>query len=214
MRSKGKLKSGYAGKILRVDLTKGKTTDEALPSEDVLKKYLGCYVLGLRTVYDLLPAGVRPEDPESPLVFLTGPLTAVPLPGATNLTLTTLNFDTGFTAGRSHTHGTFGLNLKKAGYDGLIITGKFDKPVYLFIENGKAEIRDAAFVWGKDTHETEDLLKEKLGNPKASVAAIGPAGENICAGALIANDRNHSLSHSGGRRDHGRQETKSDRRFR
>ncbi len=194
---KKKQRGGYVGKILRVDLSRGRMTDEALPRESTLKDYLGCYGLGLRMLYDLLPSGVRPEDPENPLVFLTGPLTGLPLPSATNLTLTTLNFDTGFTVGRAHTHGTFGIQLKSAGYDGIIVTGRAKKPVYLWVHDGKAEIRDATGLWGKDSHETEDLVQGQLGEPQASVAAIGPAGENLCAGAMICNDRNHSMSHSG-----------------
>ncbi len=84
-----------------------------------------------------------------------------------------------------------------AGFDGIIITGAAEKPVYLWIHDGKAEIRDADRFWGKDTHETEDLIKEDVGVKEASVAAIGPAGENMRAGALIENDKHHSFSHSG-----------------
>ncbi|MBI2907814.1 MAG: hypothetical protein HYX92_09185 [Chloroflexi bacterium] len=106
-------------------------------------------------------------------------------------------FDTGFTVGRSHSHAFFGPNLRAAGYDGLIVVGRADRPVYLWVHDGKVEIRDAKKFWGQDTHDTEDLIKEDLGQPKASVAAIGPAGENLCAGAMICNDKNHSFSHSG-----------------
>lgn len=188
--------TGYMGKILRVDLSSGRTTVGDLPSDEVLRKYIGSYGLGLRLLYDALPPGFAASDPENPLIFLTGPLTGLRLPGATNITLTTKNFDTGF-IGRSHTHGVFGIQLKAAGYDGIIITGRAEKPVYLWIREGKADIRDAGKIWGKDTHETEDLVKSEVGEPRASVAAIGPAGENLCAGALIENDKNHSMSHSG-----------------
>jgi len=188
---------GYAGKVLRVDLTRGAVQEEDLPEESILRKYVGGYGLGLRYVYDECPPGTNPLAPECPLTFFTGPLTGSRMPSATNLTCVTKNFDTGFTVGRSHTHGWFGIMLKQAGYDGLIVTGKAKKPVYLWIHNGKVEIRDAKKLWGKDTHETEDFVKEQVGNPKASVAAIGPGGENMCAGAMIANDKNHSMSHSG-----------------
>jgi aldehyde:ferredoxin oxidoreductase len=185
------------GKILMVDLSGGKISETDLPSDDVLRKYIGCWGLGLRYLYDLLPPGYTASDPENPLAFMTGPLTGLPIPGATNITLSTKNFDTGFTVGRSHTHGRFGILTKAAGYDGFLITGKSDKPVYLWIHDGKAELRDAVAVWGKDTHQSEDIIKEWVNQPKASVAAIGPAGENQCAGGLIANDKNHSFSHSG-----------------
>lgn len=189
--------SGYMGKILNVDLTTGKITDTDLPHEDVLRKYIGGFGLGIRMLYDMLPPGYSPLDPENPMILLNGPLTGLRLPAANNLTLTTKNADTEFTAGRSHTHGFLGPKLKFAGYDGLIVTGASEKPVYLWVRDGKAEIRDASKLWGKDTHETEDLVKKEVKESGASVAAIGPAGENLCAGALIANDRNHSFSHSG-----------------
>ena len=145
----------------------------------------------------------RPEpsavDPENPMIFMTGPLTGLRLPGATNVTLATKNYNTGFTVGRSHTHGWWGRNMKFAGFDGIIITGKSDKPVYLSIHNGKAELRDASHLWGKvDSHDAEDVIKEELNNPDASVAAIGPVGENLVVGGMICNDKNHSFSHSGG----------------
>ncbi|MFC1873554.1 aldehyde ferredoxin oxidoreductase family protein [Chloroflexota bacterium] len=189
--------SGYMGKLLRVDLSSGKISEEQLPDESVLRKYIGCYGLGLKLLYDLLLPGTSAHDAENPMIFLTGPLTGTRAPGATNLTLITKNGDTDFTASRSHTHGLFGPNLKFAGYDGIIITGKSAEPVYLWISDERVELRDATHLWGKDTHETEDLVKDDLNEPKASVAAIGPAGENLCAGALIENDYNHSMAHGG-----------------
>ncbi len=178
---------GYAGSVLRLDLTSGGITREVL-DEAILRKYVGCWGLSLRYLYDLLPPGYTATDPENPLVFMTGPLTGLHLPGATNITLATKNFDTGFTVGRSHSHGSFGIILKAAGYDGIIITGKSDKPVYLWIHGGKAEIRDASHLWGRtDTHETEDAIKEELGGSKISVAAIGPAGENLVRFACVVN---------------------------
>jgi len=192
------MKGGYVGKILRIDLSSRRIEESGLPNDEVLKKYIGCWGLALKYLYDMLPPGYRATDPENPLIFMTGPLTSRHLPGATNITLATKNFNTGFTVGRSHTHGTFGILMKSAGYDGLIITGQSDKPVYLWINNGKAEIRDAGRLWGKkDTHETEDTIKEELGNSKISVAGIGPAGENLIAGGAIMNDRNHGFCHSG-----------------
>lgn len=188
---------GYMGKILEVDLSTGRISEQALPPEAILRKYLGGYGLGLWMLYRKCPPGVSALDADNPMIFLNGPLVATHAPAPNNLTLTFKNASTGFTAGRSHTHGFFGPNLRWADYDGIIVTGKSEKPVYLWINEGRAEIRDASKIWGKDTHETEDLVKEELGQPKASVAAIGPAGENLCAGALIENDKNHSMSHGG-----------------
>ena len=101
------MKGGYCGKILKVDLTAQKITEAPIPGDDVLRQYLGCWGLGLRFLYDLMPPGYEARDPENHLVFFNGPLTGLRLPGATNITLATKNFDTGFTVGRSHTHGHF-----------------------------------------------------------------------------------------------------------
>lgn len=188
---------GYAGKLLRVNLTTGSAREEGLPSEDVLRDYMGCWGLALKYLYDECPPGVSPLDAECPLIFFNGPFTGTRFSGGNNITLATLNFDTGYTVGRSHTHADFGPLLKGAGYDGLIIVGKARRPVFLWIHDGKVELRDAQGIWGSDTHETEDLIKVELKEPKASVAAIGPAGENLCAGAMIMNEKNHGFCHSG-----------------
>ena len=194
-----KYEGGYMGKILKVDLSTGETGEVGLPSDDVLKKYVGCWGISLRYLYDLLPPGYTATDPENPLIFMTSPLTGLPLPGATNVTLATKNFDTGFTVGRSHTHSSFGLLMKKAGFDGIIITGQSDKPVYLWVHDCQAELRDASHLWGKtDTHEAEDAIKKELDNSSISVAAIGPCGENVCASGAIMNDKHHGFCHSGG----------------
>ncbi len=196
------IKGGYRGQILRVNLTAGSISTESLPDETVLRKYVGNFGLGLWYLMKELPQGVAPLEPENPLIFLNGPLTGTRVPCPTNCTITTLNGDTGFTAGRAHSHGWFGPYLAKAGFDGIIITGASSEWVYLWIDDNKVELRDAAKFLGKDTHETEDLVKQELGIPTkvgggASVAAIGPGGENCVAGALIENDKNHSFSHSG-----------------
>jgi aldehyde:ferredoxin oxidoreductase len=193
-------KGGYLGKILRVDLTSGTIKEDGLPPKEILKKYIGCWGLGLHYLYDMVPPGIHALDAENPLIFMTAPLTGLNLPGATNITLATKNYNTGFTVGRSHTHSHFGIRLKKAGYDGIIITGKSEKPVYLSIRNDKTELREAGHIWGKyDTDDTEDVVKAELGYKEKdmSVAAIGPVGENLVVGAMICNDKNHSFSHSG-----------------
>ncbi len=191
------MRNAYAGKVLHVDLTKKKAIIEPLPPEDVLKKFVGSWGLGLKTLYDRLPLGISPLDPRNMLIFTNGPLTGSGAPSGNNTTLVTLNADTGYTVGRAHSHGFWGPNLRWAGYDQLIIDGAAKKPVYLWIHDDEVEFRDASKLWGKDTHETEDLVKADLGESRASVAAIGPAGENMCAGALIENDKNHTFAHGG-----------------
>jgi aldehyde:ferredoxin oxidoreductase len=117
------MKGGYAGKVLTVDLTNRKIKDEPLPDEKTLRTWLGCWGVALRQLYDMPNRGIKANDPENPMIFWNGPLTDTGLPGDTNISLATKNFNTGYTAGRSHCHGRFGKNLKKAGYDALIITG-------------------------------------------------------------------------------------------
>ncbi|MBI2864704.1 MAG: hypothetical protein HYX94_09115 [Chloroflexi bacterium] len=188
---------GYMGKVLRVDLSSGKISEQPLPAESVLRQFIGGWGLGLKLLYDRLPLGLSATDPRNPLIFMNGPLVGTGSPMSNNNTLATLNASTGYTAGRAHSHGFWGPNLKFAGYDGLIIEGASETPVYLWIHDGKAEVREANPFWGQDTHESEDLIRQAVGESKASVAAIGPAGESVCSMALIENDKNHSFSHSG-----------------
>lgn len=198
------IRGGYRGKILRVDLTTKNITVEGLPDEKILRKYVGNFGLGLWYLMNELPMGVTALEPENPLIFLNGPLVGTRVPCPNNCTITTLNADTGYTAGRSHSHGWFGPFLAMAGYDGVIIEGASEEWLYLWIDDDKIELRDAKQLLGKDTHETEDLVKEDLGINKdigaadgASVAAIGPAGENLVDGSSIMNDKNHGFCHSG-----------------
>jgi aldehyde:ferredoxin oxidoreductase len=196
------IQGGYCNRVLRVNLTEGTWSTEPLPEEGVLRKYVGGFGLGLWYLMRELPPGAGPLDPENPLIFMNGPLTGTRVPAPTNCTVTTLNGDTGFTAGRAHGHGWFGPYMKMAGYDGIIITGASDKWLYLWINDDTVELRDASQLLGKDTHETEDLVKQELGYPiecgkGVSVAAIGPAGEHLVAGSLIEQDKNHSFAHSG-----------------
>jgi aldehyde:ferredoxin oxidoreductase len=196
------IKGGYVGKVLRINLSTGEVTTEKLPDEKIVRKYIGCFGLGLWYLMRELRPGIGALEPENPLIFMNGPFTGIRVPSPTNCTCVTLNADTGYTAGRAHGHGWWGAYMKMAGYDGIIVNGASDKWVYLWIDDNKVEIRDASKYLGKDTHETEDLIKGDLGVPAetgkgVSVNAMGPAGENLCAGALIEHDKNHSFAHSG-----------------
>lgn len=183
------------GKILKVNLTSKIMSEEPLPDDDVLRKYVGCFGLGQYYFDKLYEPGAGPLDPGNPLIFLSGPLTGTDVPSPTNMTLTTLNAETHITVGRSHTHGWWGPRLISCGYDGIIVEGESNSPLYLYISEEGTSLHPADEYWGMDTHETEEAFKEKFGDD-VSVAAIGPAGENGAAGALIANDKNHSFSHS------------------
>jgi aldehyde:ferredoxin oxidoreductase len=200
---------GYVGKLLRVDLSKEKITEEPLPDEKILRKFIGGTGLGARLLYEEVNKKTKPLDPDNRLIFMTGPLTGTTVPSSSNATLVTLNAEADQMIGTSHSHGFWGALLKFAGYDGVIIQGKAKRPVYLSITDGGAEIRDAAKFWGKDTHETEDLVKRDLENPDASVGAIGPAGENKVFGAFIENDYHHSWAKAGGGRIMGSKNLKA-----
>jgi len=165
---------GYLGKLLWVDLTRGRIRVEAL-DEDLARKVIGGYGIGVRTLFGRQAAGVDPLGPQNTLGFLTGPLTGTGAISGTRFTVVAKSPLTGCW-GDANSGGCFGAYLKFAGYDGVFVAGAAEKPAYLFINDGRAELRDAAELWGKDTYETDDQLKSRLGNDTA-IACVGPAGE-------------------------------------
>ncbi len=184
---------GYMGKLLRVDLTAGSITEESL-APDLLRKYIGGVGLGARIVYDEVPTTVGPFDPENRLVFTTGILTGTVVPSSSDWTVTSIRAELdGKTILGSHSHGFWGAFLKMNGYDGIIVQGVAPRPSYLWIHDGKAELRDAGKFWGMDTHDAEDAIKAAVGGD-TSVATIGPAGENLIGSASINNDKHHGAS--------------------
>jgi len=166
---------GYMGKILFVDLSKKKLSDETL-DENVCRQFIGGYGIGARILFNRQKAGVDPLGPDNTLGILTGPFTGTPALSGTRYTVVAKSPLTGGW-GDANSGGYFGAFLKYAGYDAVFFNGISAKPVYLFINNGKAELRDAAHIWGKDTRQTEEILKLELGKD-AEVACIGPSGEN------------------------------------
>ncbi|HYT54029.1 MAG TPA: aldehyde ferredoxin oxidoreductase N-terminal domain-containing protein [Verrucomicrobiae bacterium] len=193
------LPGGYMGKILRVDLTGGTLRDEYLPEEPILKKFIGGQALALYILLKELPLNATPFGPENIVVIMTGPLTGNGFtPGGTKMTAVYLSPLTANTLGRGATSGYWGTYLKAAGYDGIILNGAAVKPVYLYIDEGEAELRDAAQFWGLGTRATEDRLRDTVGHQDAKVLCIGPAGENLNRAAMLANDYNHFAAHSGG----------------
>ncbi|MBI2962942.1 MAG: hypothetical protein HYY35_04245 [Deltaproteobacteria bacterium] len=187
------IRGGYMPKVLRVDLSARTVRDEALPDEAILRKVVGGTGLALHYLLKETTAASKPTDPATPLIFMTGPLAGTPAPSSSNYVVVSLHFDVPYAAGTGHSHGFWAARLKHAGYEGIIVTGRADSPVYLWIEDGRVEIRDAEAVWGQDTRETERLIKRQLGGEEGeiSVACIGPAGEAMLHGASIKNDRNH-----------------------
>jgi aldehyde:ferredoxin oxidoreductase len=193
------LPGGYMGKILRVDLTTGSLRDENLPEESILRKFIGGQALASYILLKELSLEATPLGPENIVVMMTGPLTGNGFtPGGTKMTAVYLSPLTNTTLGRGATSGYWATYLKAAGYDGIILSGASPKPVYLYINEGKAELRDAAIFWGLGTRATEDRLREAVGHREAKILCIGPAGENLNRAAMLANDYNHFAAHSGG----------------
>ncbi len=189
------MKGGYAGKLLYIDLTDG-TIDEKPLSEEIASKFVGGYGIGARILYETMKKGADPFGPENILGFVSGPLNATnaffggryavvcksPITGGWN---------------DANSGGFFGPQLKRAGFDGVFISGFSRKPVYLFIKDGRAEIRDAKNIWGKDcTEAQEDLIKE-TGASNLRSALIGPGGEKRTLTAAIIHDRHRAAARGG-----------------
>lgn len=187
------MQGGYMNKWLRVDLTTGKMSEEKF-GDDKLKKFGGQLGIGLKIMWDEVPAGVKGKDPENRLILSTGPLTGTPTMCPTNFMSITRNPDCGNPINWASSHGFWGPRLKFAGFDGIIFQGRAEKPVYLWVHDGGYELRDASKFWGKmDAFESEEAIKKELGQENASVLTIGPAGENMCDSAAAQNDHGHFL---------------------
>jgi aldehyde:ferredoxin oxidoreductase len=186
---------GYIGKLLFVDLTKGEIKEEA-PEESLYRDFMGGYGLGARILYSRQRGGVDPLGPENTLGFTTGPITGMRgMVMAPRFTVVGKSPLTGGW-GDANSGGYFGPYLKFAGYDAVFFSGISPRPVYLFIDNGQAELRDAAHLWGKDSRETDDGLKSELGATVA-VACIGPAGERLSLIASVMHDVGSAAARSG-----------------
>ena len=188
---------GVCGRLLEINLSNGKTKERAV-SDDMVAKYMGGRGLGARLLFDMLPAKTRPLSPQNVLFFLTGPLTGTTVPGSGGFAVISKSPITGFVCcGQANGH--FGVRLKKAGYDGLIFTGKSEKLVYLYINNGKPEIKDASTLQSKTTWETREFLltAHNTQSMPLSVASIGPSGEKLVAYAAIMSDFGHVAATGG-----------------
>ncbi len=184
------------GKILKVDLTTEKISVEDLNMEWA-RKYIGGRGLATKYFYEMVKdPKIDPLDERNVLIFATGPLTGTPSPSASRYMVVTKGFLNNAIAS-SNSGGFFGPELKFAGFDMIIITGKAKSPKYLYIKDGKAELRDASHLWGKDTHETTDILHKELNDPKTEVACIGPAGENLVRFAAVINDKHRAAGRTG-----------------
>jgi aldehyde:ferredoxin oxidoreductase len=187
---------GYAGRVLHVDLTTGNTRVEKLDDETA-KKYIGGIGLGMKLYLANSKAGLNPLSPENPLILTVGPTSGTMFPtGGNGHAFITKSPETGL-LGESVSHGTFGAELKRAGYDAIIITGKAEKPSYIWIDDNSVQLLDAANLWGKSPSETEDLIKDEIGDFYVRVASIGLAGEKLCKIASITNDKTRAAGRTG-----------------
>ena len=188
--------SGYAKKLLEINLTGGKIQKTPL-DESLLRNYLGGGGLAARLFLNRFTPDSDALSADNPLIIMTGPLVGTLLPGTSRFAVCARSPQTGFW-GIGTCGGTFGPELKFAGYDGIFIEGKSEKPVYLLIEDDNVEIRDAADLWGEPVYKVTDILKERHGGKrKPKVLVIGPGGENLVRFAAIANDKAHYIGRTG-----------------
>ena len=169
--------NGWAGIILRVDLSSGAI--EKQPLEEYLRlNYVGGRGINSRILFEETGPETDPLSPENRLIFASGLLSGTSAPCAARFTVTAKSPLTGI-LGDGNGGGYFGPALKRAGIDHIVFYGKAAEPVYLWIDNGKAEIRSARHLWGKNTRETEIAIKEELRDKRVRIASIGQAGENL-----------------------------------
>jgi aldehyde:ferredoxin oxidoreductase len=185
----------WAGKILRVNLKAGTVKSEPL-NMDWARAYLGSRGLGTKYIVEEVDPKVDPLSPDNKLIWATGPLTGTMASTGGRYTVITKGPLTGAIA-CSNSGGYWGAELKMAGWDMVIFEGKSAKPVYLFIEDDKAELRDAAHLWGRSVWQTEEMIKKQHQDPLIRVSSIGKAGENRVLFAAVVNDLHRAAGRSG-----------------
>jgi len=188
---------GYMGRIMWVDLSSKKISYENIPDE-VYEKFLSGYGLAAKILYERIPPGADPLGPDNIIAFMSGLLTGT---GSVFTGRWMVCAKSPLTRGWGDANcgGDLSPAIKKAGVDGIFFTGKSDKPVYLVVDDQKAELKDASNIWGKDCYETEDLIRRELGDEKAQfkIACIGPAGEKLSLISGISNDKGRYAARSG-----------------
>jgi aldehyde:ferredoxin oxidoreductase len=186
---------GYAGKILRVDLTAEKTSVEELSAYDA-KKYLGGRGLAAKILFKELKKDIDPLGPENKLIIASGPLTGTGVPGTTRFGVYAKSPLTGIW-GESSAAGWFSPEIKAAGFDLIIFEGASSRPVYIWIHDGEVEIRDASHLWGKFTLDAEKVIREELQEPDAQMITIGPAGEKLVRMANVLHKGHRAAGRTG-----------------
>lgn len=182
--------NGYWEKVLRIDLSGMTVTEETVP-EQVWRKVLGGAGYGAKVLYDEVANEVGGLDPENRIIFGLGPFQATQQTGAAKFCITAKSPLTGI-FGETAAGADWAIELKRAGYDAIVIQGRAKKPVYLWVHDGKVETKDAVPFWGKDSYAASDEILKDVGDPKASIACIGQAGERQVAIACVVLDK-HSF---------------------
>ncbi len=186
---------GYMGKLLRVNLSTRQVTEEPLDPQ-LARDYIGGTGLGVRLAYDEVPPGADPLGPQAKLFIMLGPVTATSLSTAGRYQVIYKSPLTGILCDAS-SGGHWGAELKQSGYDGLIIEGQASSPVYIYIRDGQAELRDASHLWGMDTYRIQPVLQQEVGDPKARVLSIGVAGERGVLFSCMINDTGRAPGRGG-----------------
>jgi aldehyde:ferredoxin oxidoreductase len=186
---------GYMGKILRVNLTTQECKEEPL-NPKLARDYIGGTGLGSRIIYNEVPPSTDPLSPESKIVFATGPVTATNYPSGARYQICFKSPLTGILCDSS-SGGYWGADLKRSGYDALIIEGGSPDPVYLWIHNGKLEFRSASHLWGQDALKVQETIQREIGDERIRIACIGPAGERKVLLSCIINDEGRAPRRGG-----------------
>jgi aldehyde:ferredoxin oxidoreductase len=186
---------GFTGKILHIDLS-NRLLEIEEPDESFYRQYLGGSLMGLYYLWKNTPKGADPLGPENALTFAVSAPTGLPVSGQSRCTATCLSPSSGGVAD-SQAGGFWPAELKFAGFDAIVIKGAAENPVYLWISNGQAELRDAGHLWGKLTHEVDTMLKQELGDKQIEIAQIGPSGEKLANFAAVMNMSNRAWGRTG-----------------
>jgi aldehyde:ferredoxin oxidoreductase len=186
---------GYTGKILHVDLTNHQLDVEE-PSEAFYRRYMGGSAMGLYYILRDMPAGIDPLAPENVLTLMLSVTTGAPISGQSRINANAKSPISG-AIGDSQAGGFFPAEMKFAGFDGIVLKGRSEKPVYLSILNGKVNFHDASHLVGKVTGEVEALIREEIGEKKAEVLQYGPAAENGVLFSSLVNMSNRNNGRTG-----------------
>ena len=187
--------NSYAGKIAYINLTSGEIKLKDTP-EDLKKNYIGARGFGVKIVSDMVSPGTDPLSEDNVIVFASGPLTGTKIPLGSRYNIITVSPLNG-TLSSANSGGVFGWKMKKAGFDAVVISGKSKKPVYILLNEGNAEIRDASSCWGLTTSQTTAAIKKDLNDDSARISCIGPAGEKLIKISCIINEDSRAAGRGG-----------------